>query len=160
MLILILNLARVVIRRSMIYLFLRVTVKIIGWIPVKTDDTVDHNSLLDVLEQRFGVTGLALDCLSDRTRRLFKSDASIQLHSSSTTECHTVQPVLGPIKCVVYAEDLPAVVEHHHVDHDLYADVRHAALRSSICLMRRRYSRKYLQMRYKCKQKWRAFKRL
>ena len=44
-------------------------------------DTVDHNSLLAVLEQCFGVTGLALDWyrsyLSDRLK-VFKSDPTAQ----------------------------------------------------------------------------------
>ena len=79
---------------------------------------------LAVLEQRFGVTGPALDWfrsyLSDRTQ-------TFQVGSNSSTafvvDCSVPQGlVIGPLKFVVYIEGLPAVVEQHHVDHDLYVD--------------------------------------
>ena len=85
-------------------------------------DTVNHKILLTVLEQRFDVTGLALDWyrsyLSDRTQT-FGSDSSIAFVVDSSVPQGSV---LGPLKIVAYTDDLPAVVEQHHVDHDLYAD--------------------------------------
>ena len=87
-------------------------------------DTVDHNILLDALQKRFGVKGSALDWyrsyLCDRTQTFqVRSDKS----TTFVVDCSVRQgSVLGPLKFVVYTEDLPAVIEQHHVDHDLYAD--------------------------------------
>ena len=41
----------------------------------------------------------------------------------SQTDC-SVPPgsVLGPLKFVAYAEDLPSVIKKHELDHHLYAD--------------------------------------
>ena len=87
-------------------------------------DTVDHIIFLDILEQRFGVTSLALDWylsyLCVRTQ-IFQvvSDRSIAF----VVDCSVPQGlVLGPLKFVVYTEDVPAVNEQHRVDHDLYAN--------------------------------------
>ena len=85
---------------------------------------VDRNILLDVLEQRFSVTGLALDCyrscLIDRTQTFqVGSNSAIAL----VVDCSVPQgSVLGPLKFMIYTKDLPAAVEQHHVDHDLYAN--------------------------------------
>ena len=87
-------------------------------------DTIDHTILLAVLKHRFDVTGLALDWhlshLSDRTQTFqVGSDSLI----SFVVDCSILQgSVLVPLKFVAYTEDLPAVVEQHHIDHDLYTD--------------------------------------
>ena len=87
-------------------------------------DTVDHKVLLAVLEQHFGVTDPAPDWyrsyLGDRTRTFqVGSDNSI----AYVVDCSVSQgSVLGPLKFVAYTEDLPAVVEQHHVVNDLSAD--------------------------------------
>ena len=76
-------------------------------------DSVDHNILLDALEKRFGVTGSALDWyrsyLCDRTQTFrVRSDKS----TTFVVDCSVPQgSVLGPLKFVVYTEDLPAVIE-------------------------------------------------
>ena len=72
----------------------------------------------------FGVTGLALDWyqsyLSDETQTFqVGSDSSIAFVVDRNVPQGSV---LGPVKCVAYTEDLLAVVEQHHVDHDLHAD--------------------------------------
>ena len=87
-------------------------------------DIFHHKILLAVLERRFGVTGLVLDWyrsyFSDRTQTFqVGSDSSIAF----VNDCSVPQgSVLGPHKCVAYTEDLLAVVEQHHVDHDLYTN--------------------------------------
>ena len=53
--------------------------------------------------------------------KLVKSDPNSSI--AFVVDCSVPRDsVLGPLKCVAYTEDLPTVVEQHHVDHDLYAD--------------------------------------
>ena len=79
-------------------------------------DTVDNNIFLDARHKRFGVTGSALDWyrsyLCNRTQTLqVRSDKS----TTFVVDCSVPQgSVLGPLKFVVYTENLPAVIEQHH----------------------------------------------
>ena len=58
--------------------------------------------------------------------------------------------VLGLVKFQVYTEYRSAVLEQHHVDHDLYAD--HIHLRSSVILVQHWYNHEYWEMRYEYKR--------
>lgn len=87
-------------------------------------DTVDHDTLLQVLNRRFGIDGLALDwCrdyLSDRTQTFQSGSLQSGPH---TVSCSVPQgSVLGPKKFVAYTEDLVEVVNRHQLGHHLYAD--------------------------------------
>ena len=87
-----------------------------------------------MLEQRFGVIGLALDWywsyMSDRTQTFqVGSDNSIAFVIDWSVPQGSV---LGPLTFVAYTEDLPAVIKQHHGDHDLYADDTQRSDHSSI----------------------------
>jgi len=82
-------------------------------------DTVDHDTLLQVLNRRFGIDGLALDwCrdyLSDRTQTFQSGSLQSGPH---TVSCSVPQgSVLGPKKFVAYTEDLVEVVNQHQLGH-------------------------------------------
>ena len=87
-------------------------------------DTVDHNTLLQVLDRRFGVTGTALNWfasyLSGRSQT-FKVAA--QRSGPHPLECSVPQgSVLGPQEFTVYTEELECLIDRHSLGHHLYAD--------------------------------------
>ena len=87
-------------------------------------DTVDHEVLLNILQQRFGVTGSALDWM---TSYLHNRSQIIQLGStkSSSHNLHCGVPqgsVLGPKQFVAYVEDVNQVFINHDVTYHGYAD--------------------------------------
>ena len=72
-------------------------------------DAVDHNTLLQVLDRRFGVTGMALNWfvsyLSGRTHTF---QVASQRSGPHPVDCSVHQGfVLGPQDFIAYAEDLP-----------------------------------------------------
>ena len=87
-------------------------------------DTVDHVTLLSVLQTRFGVDGEALmwfkSYLSDRFQTFQVSGA---MSEPVAVDCSVPQgSVLGPIKLISYTEDVTSVFKKHGVRHHLYAD--------------------------------------
>ena len=87
-------------------------------------DTVDHDTLLQVLNRRFGVDGLALawctDYLSDRTQTFQAGSLQSGPHA---VNCSVPQgSVLGPKKFIAYTEDLVTVIDRSELGHHLYAD--------------------------------------
>ena len=87
-------------------------------------DTMDHKILLDILEYRFGITGLVLKWyqfyFTDRTQTF-----QVELDRSIAFIIDWIVPqgsVIGPLKFIAYTEDLPSVIEKHELDHHLYAD--------------------------------------
>lgn len=87
-------------------------------------DTVDHNTLLNVLNRRFGIKELTLDWfksyLEDRTQTFHVGQHESGPHSVS---CSVPQgSVLGPKEFVAYTEQIEEVISQHSVDHHLYAD--------------------------------------
>ena len=89
-------------------------------------DAVDHSILLEVLANRFGVAGIALDWfrsyLDGRTQTLY-----VGAHQSATFVVHCSVPqgsVLGALKFICHTEDLPAVIAQYAIDHYLYADTQ------------------------------------
>lgn len=87
-------------------------------------DTVDHQILLRVLSDRFGISGTALNWfqsyLSERTQSF--------VFAGHATDCVPVTcsvpqgSVFGPLGFISYTEDLTAVSESHGVHIQLYAD--------------------------------------
>jgi len=87
-------------------------------------DTVDHNTRLQVLCSRFGVTGAThswcSSYLSQRTRT-FCADA--QLSGPHVVDCSVPQgSVLGPQKFSQYTEDLADRINNHQLSYHVYAD--------------------------------------
>jgi hypothetical protein len=89
-------------------------------------DTVDHNTLLEVLGRRFGVKGIVLDWfvnsyLADRTQS-FQLDA--QRSGPYQVRCSVPQgSVLGPMEFIAYTEDLVDLyIDRHFLSRLLYAD--------------------------------------
>ena len=71
-------------------------------------DTVDHDTLLHIMNQRFGVDGLALawfgSCLADRTQ-VFHYDT--QRSGPHTVNCSVPQgSILGPKEFIAFTEEL------------------------------------------------------
>ena len=87
-------------------------------------DTVDHNILLDILEYRFGITGLALKWYqSYLVDRIQTSHVGLDRSIAFIIDCSVPQgSALGLLKFIAYTEDLPSVIEKHELDHHLYAD--------------------------------------
>jgi hypothetical protein len=87
-------------------------------------DTVDHNTLLNVLNRRFGIQEHTLDWfksyLDDRTQTFHVGEHESGPHSVS---CSVPQgSVLGPKEFIAYTEQIEEVISQHSVDHHLYAD--------------------------------------
>lgn len=87
-------------------------------------DTVDHNTLLEVLGRRFGVKGTALDWfdsyLADRTQSY---QQGAQRSEPYRVHCSVPQgSVLGPQEFIAYTEDLDDLIVRHHLSRHLYAD--------------------------------------
>jgi len=87
-------------------------------------DTVDHETLLNILNQRFGLSGQTLewcrDYLCSRTQTF---QVGSLLSGPHTVDCSVPQgSVLGPKKFVAYTEALPDVIKYHGLGHHLYAD--------------------------------------
>ena len=86
--------------------------------------TVDYAILLEALDKRFGVTGIALKwyCFFvDGRMKTFLVGSKL----SATLVIHCSVPrgsVLGALKFVTYTEDLPAVKQRFAIDHHLHAD--------------------------------------
>ena len=87
-------------------------------------DTVDHQTLLDVLQRRFAVDEVPLlwfqSYLTNRTQS-FCVDGTRS--SALMVECSVPQgSVLGPLEFISYTEDIVKVFQRNHVRHHLFAD--------------------------------------
>jgi len=87
-------------------------------------DTVDHDTLLSVLNRRFGVDGLALEWfgsyLAGRTQTF---QYNTQKSGPHTVTCNVPQgSVLGPQDFIAYTEELEELIEQHLLSLQMYAD--------------------------------------
>ena len=87
-------------------------------------DTIDHNTLLNLLNKRFGICGSALDWirsyLSDRQQCiLIDGETSEKLNLSYGVPQGSV---LGPILFTIYTTPLGDIVRKHGLTFHLYAD--------------------------------------
>ena len=87
-------------------------------------DMVDHDTLLSVLQRRFGVCVSALSWiksyLSDRTRNFLVNGVS---SGPVAVNCRVPQgSVFGPINFISYTEDVSTVFHRHQIRYHLYAD--------------------------------------
>jgi len=87
-------------------------------------DTVDHDTLLAVLHQRFGIGGVVLDwCRDYLCNRTQTFQSGPQLSGPHSVRCSVPQgSVLGPKKFIAYTEDLVNVISRRQLSHHLYAD--------------------------------------
>ena len=97
-------------------------------------DTVDHQILLSVLQQRFGIDELALDWfrsyLSERSQTFISGGTS---SAESAVNCSVPQgSVLGPLEFISYTEDVAKIFERHDLHHHLFADDKQAYDDSSL----------------------------
>ena len=87
-------------------------------------DTVDHDTLRQVLSRRFGVQGSMMawfdSYLINRTQTFqFGTNQS----GPHRVDCSVPQgSVLGPQEFTAYTEDLACLIHRHHLGHHLYAD--------------------------------------
>ena len=87
-------------------------------------DTVDHNVLMNVLEKRVGVTGLALkwfaSYLSDRSQCVSINGI---YYKEANIKCGVPQgSVLGPVLFTTYMLLFGDILRHLHVKFHCYAD--------------------------------------
>lgn len=87
-------------------------------------DTVDHDILLELLGQRFGVEGAALDWfdsyLTDRTQSV---QHCAQQSGPHRVDCSVPQgSVLGPQEFIAYTDDLDCLISRYQLSRHLYAD--------------------------------------
>jgi len=87
-------------------------------------DTVDHATLLQVLEKRFLVEGSALmwfqSYLSDRSQ-VFRANGRDS--KAIRVNCSVPQgSVLGPVEFISYTGDVTDIFERHHIGYHLFAD--------------------------------------
>jgi len=91
-------------------------------------DTVDHSTLLTVLDRRFGVRESAIDwfssSLSDRTQTFCAN--GVMSGPIPVTCCIPQCSVLGPVLFISYTEDVTLIFDCHQVSHHLYADDKQA----------------------------------
>src|SRR5664279_1885984 len=97
-------------------------------------DTVDHNILLGVLENRFGLQGPVLQWYdSYLTGRTQTFQIGVTHSDAFDVDCSVPQgSVLGPLKFIAYTEDLVKLIDSHSIDTlQLYADDTQIAAHSS-----------------------------
>jgi len=87
-------------------------------------DTVDHQTLLRVLNHRFGVIDMALEWCSsylNKRSRIFQVDSD---HSGPhTLDCSVPQgSILGPLMFISYTEDLANLISSHQLKYHEFAD--------------------------------------
>ena len=87
-------------------------------------DTVDHAILLNRLQSRFGISGVALhwfnSYLSNRSQFVSLEDVS-----SDSLDLHCGVPqgsVLGPILYLLYTSPVADILRYHNMSYHLYAD--------------------------------------
>jgi len=86
-------------------------------------DTVDHDSLLRVLNCRFGFTDQALSwCSSYLNQRSQIYSVNTQQSGPHIIDCSIPQgSVLGPLKFVTYIEDSAELITSHQLGYHLYS---------------------------------------
>ena len=87
-------------------------------------DTVDHDTLLDILHDRFAVTDIPLtwfrSYMSDRTQSVSVNGAE---SAPVVVSCSVPQgSVLGPLEFISYTDDVVEVFQKNSVRHHLFAD--------------------------------------
>jgi len=83
-------------------------------------DTVDHQILLQIINRRLAVTGRALDwCQSYLCQHSQTFCINGQLSGPFLVDCSVPQ---GPLKFIVYTEDLADLINSHQLSHHLYAE--------------------------------------
>ena len=87
-------------------------------------DAVDHQVLLCVLSDRFGISGTALNWfesyLSDRTQSFVHTGHTTAYFSVTCSVPHG--SVFGPLGFIAYTDDLTAVSDRHNVHSHMYTD--------------------------------------
>ena len=81
-------------------------------------DTVDHQSLLQVLSRRFGVVDVALNwCASYLSQRTQTVSVNDQMLGPRAVSCSVPQgSVLGPLEFTAYTEDLDDVIHNNELN--------------------------------------------
>ena len=87
-------------------------------------DTIDHDHLFELLQNRFDIKGTALDWIKSYLRN---QASSIQIHSKTSPPTVTSfgvpqGSVLGPIIFTIYTTPLADIIKHHKLSYHFYAD--------------------------------------
>src|SRR5208282_1307584 len=87
-------------------------------------DTVDHKTLIDVLQHRFGITDISLtwfnSYLTNRTQLVSVNDIQ---SAPCQVACSVPQgSVLGPLEFITYTDDVVEIFRRNSVRHHLFAD--------------------------------------
>ena len=87
-------------------------------------DTIDHDHLFELLQNRFGIKGTALDWIKSY---LGNRSSSIQINSKTSPPTVTSYgvpqgSVLGPIIFTIYTTPLADIIKHHKLSYHFYAD--------------------------------------
>jgi len=91
-------------------------------------DTVDHSTLLTILDRHFGIRESAMDWfssyLSDQTQTFC---ATGEMSRTIPVTCSIPQgSVLGSVLFISYPDDITLIFDSHQVNHRLYADDKQA----------------------------------
>ena len=87
-------------------------------------DTVDHQTLINVLRERFAIDGVALSWFESYLANRSQSFSVDGILSAQTTvDCSVPQgSVLGPLEFISYTEDVVEIFIRNIVQHHMFAD--------------------------------------